>query len=164
MTGKLILFSLVIMPAFTRAQMPEKCSDIVALPKELYDSFQLVKSNVDGADLEITKYRESRNELLKQYLSCETQSDVAAMLNQVSELLLNAENTRKTWKHPSFRIEAKIRQFISQNENKHVEYRRYDPYGGGKLGTVTTTVLKLQGDTIITNVSTLQLTEPMLSK
>jgi hypothetical protein len=164
MIGKLILLALMIMPALTRAQIPEKCSDVVALPKELYDSFQLVKTNVDGEDNEITKYSESRNELLKQYLGCETQSDVAFMLNQVSESLQKAENTRKTWEGPSTRIEAKIRQFISQNLSKQVEYRRYDPYGGGKLGIVTTTLFKLQGDALVTSVSTVQLTEPILSK
>jgi hypothetical protein len=163
MNHKLIILGLLLLPAITRAQGPEKCSDIVALPKELYDSFQIVKNNLNGADREITKYRESRNELLKKYLGCENQSDVVAMLKQAYESLQTAENNRKTWGEPFARIEVKVRQFIVGAHGKSVEYRYYDAYGGGKLGTVVTTIFTIVDEKVITSVSTYQLSEPMLN-
>src|SRR5580658_7244164 len=75
MKFKIVILGLMLFPVFVGAQVPDKCGDIVALPKELYDSFQLVRNNLNNADAETIKFRDSRNELLKKYLGCENQAD-----------------------------------------------------------------------------------------
>jgi hypothetical protein len=162
MNHKWIILVLLLLPAFIQAQKSEQCKDIVALPKELYDSFQLANENLNNADKEIKRSVDSRNELLKLYLDCVNQPDVETILKHADESVKNAENIRKTWLDPYARVEAKIRAFIVAVRPKKVEYRYYDPYGGGKLGIVFTTEFRLDGDKFIVSVTPNQLSEPLL--
>jgi hypothetical protein len=160
MNRKLIILGLLLLPALIRAQGLEKCSDVVALPKELYDSFQIVKTHLDNADKETIKFRESRNDLLKKYLGCETQPDVAAMLKQAYDLLQTAESNRQMWVDPYARVEAKVRRFIKETHGKTVEYRYYEPYAGGNLGRVVTLTFALDGDKMNVDTSYYQIPDP----
>jgi hypothetical protein len=163
MIFKIIILGLTLFPMCVLAQVPDKCGSAVALPKELYDSFQLVRNSLSNADAEAMKFKDSRNELLKKYLGCENQADVANMLKQADDLLRTAENNQKTWAEPFARIEGKIRRFVTDHPGKSVEYRYYDQYGGGKLGTVVTTIFTVENGRVEFNVSSYQLTSPMLN-
>src|SRR5580704_8855136 len=89
-----IVFGLLFLPLFIHAQTRENCSGIVALPKQLYDSFQNMKANLDGAEREIIKQRAILDDLQRTYLGCITQPDVAAMVKDAEGTLKTAETNR----------------------------------------------------------------------
>ncbi|HEX3935443.1 MAG TPA: hypothetical protein VHW43_12235 [Puia sp.] len=159
MSRKLIVLSLMFLPVLIHAQGLEKCADVVVLPKELYDSFQTAKANVDRIDREVANDREARDGLLKKYLGCEEQPDVASMVKQFNQSLQAAETDRRPSNEAFFRIEEKVKQFIRAAHGKSVEYRLYDRYGGGKLGSVVTITFTIQDDKVVAIRSSYQLPE-----
>jgi hypothetical protein len=119
------------------AQNQEKCADLIVVPKALYDSFQNEKANLDVADREITRERSVVDDLLKKYLGCETQPDVAAMVKQSEEAQKMAEANRKASAEPFARVDGEVREIIRTAHGRPVGYRYLEP-GYGELGRVVT--------------------------
>jgi hypothetical protein len=147
-------------PAFVHAQGTEKCSDVIAISKELLDSFRILKANLNNADKEIIKDREVRDEILKKYLGCEKQPNVADMLKNLEESLQTAEANRKTSDNILNRIETKIRQIIRDAHGKPVACQYYDPNPIDRLGTVVTIAFTIQDDKVVVIPSYFQLPVP----
>jgi hypothetical protein len=133
--SKLIILGLMFLPALMHAQNLEKCPDVVVLPKVLYDSFQNMKGNLEGAENEIARDSAVREDILKRFLGCEKQADVAAMLKQIDESLQTAEANRKKWAEAFDKVNREVRDFILAAHGQPVAYRFYDP-GYGELGRV----------------------------
>ncbi len=160
MKYKVFILGIALLPLVVKAQSVEKCADVVSLSKELYDNFQSLKSNLAGSEQEIAKYRETRDEIMRKYLGCEKQEDVAAMVKQAEDNLQRAEGNRKTWAESFARVDVKIRQFIDDNRGKQVEYRFLDPFGGGNLGKVVTMTFTIQEGKVVIIPSYYQLPDP----
>lgn len=131
-----IVFGLLFIPLFIHAQTRENCSGIVALPKQLYDSFQNMKANLDGAEREIIKQRAILDDLQKTYLGCITQPDVAAMIKDAEGTLKTAETNRKTSEDAFDRVDKEVKDFI-RSAHGPVAFRYLEPYFGD-FGRVVT--------------------------
>jgi hypothetical protein len=137
MKNKLIIFGLLFLPMFMHAQNQEKCADLVVIPQTLYDSFQTQKANLNEADREIKMEHAILDDLLKRFLGCETQPDVAAMIKRAEEALNAAEANRKISAGAFDRVDGEVREIIRTAHGRPVGYRYLEP-GYGELGRVVT--------------------------
>jgi hypothetical protein len=145
---KLIILGIIFLPTFMHAQNVEKCPDVVVLPKVLYDSFQIMKANLDGAENEIARDSAVREDILKRFLGCEKQTDVSAMLKQIDEAQQAAETNRKKWAEAFGRVDQEVRDFILAAHNQPVVYRFYDQ-GYGELGRVEMVTFEIQKGKVV---------------
>jgi hypothetical protein len=152
---KSLVFGLLFLPIFIHAQTRENCSGILALPKPLYDSFQNLKANLDGAERGITKQRAILDDLQRTYLGCETQPDVAAMIKQAEESLKTAEANRKTSYEGIDRVDKEVRDFIRAAHGP-VAFRYLDPYYGD-FGRIVTLHFDIVEDKVTVTPSFYQL-------
>jgi hypothetical protein len=152
---KSIVFGILLLPIFMHAQNPENCSGIVALPKPLYDSFQTLKANLDGADREITKQRAILDDLQRTYLGCVTQPDIAAMINDAGQAMKTAEANRKTSEDAFDRVDKEVKDFI-RAAHRPVAFRYLEPYYGD-FGRVVTMHFDIVEDKVSVTPSFYQL-------
>ena len=152
---KSIVFGILLLPIFMHAQNPENCSGIVALPKPLYDSFQTLKANLDGANREINKQRAILDDLQRTYLGCVTQPDIAAMIKDAEQALKTAEANRKTSEEAFDRVDKEVKDFIRAAHGP-VAFRYLEPYYGD-FGRVVTMHFDIVEDKVSVTPSFYQL-------
>lgn len=145
MKNKSVVFGLVLLFSCVHAQSQEKCPNAFVIQKDLYDRFQTLKSSKDGADRELTKDRYILDALLKRYLVCEKQDDIAAILKQAEESLRSAEINSKTSGEAYEKVEAEVRKIIKDAHKVPVEYTFYEKFYGN-FGRVVTMTFDLQED------------------
>ena len=156
MSRNLAILGLFFLPTLMQAQPREKCADVTVVPKALYDSFQNLKASLNAAERLITKERSVLDDLMKRYLGCETQPDVATMLQQAEEALKTAEASRKKSGEDLNRVDGEVREIIRTARGKPVVYRYYDPYNGN-FGTVVTMNFAIVDGKVTTTPSYYQL-------
>jgi|SRR5579872_366651 len=140
--ARLAFLALLLLPVLVHAQSLDKCPDVVVIRQSLYDSFQNLKGNLNGAEQEILRQRAVLDDLRKRYFGCEQQSDIAAMLGQAEAALKQAENNRKTLDTTFQKVDAEVREIIRAAHGTTVAYRYYDR-GYGDLGAVVTMTFSL---------------------
>jgi hypothetical protein len=161
MKNKLIILGLMFLPLFIHAQTLdlEKCSDVVVLPKALYDDFQNAKGGLDNADREITRERGVLDDIQKRYLGCEDRSDVAAMRKQPEEALQRAETNRKNLAEAFVKSDQEVRGFIRDHHGRSVAYAYLDPYYGN-WGRIVTMNFAIVDDKVVVTPTYYELPDP----
>ena len=159
MKTKLIILGLMISPFLLHAQPLKKCSDVVVVPKALYDSFQDLKGKLDPASREIEKERGALEDIQKRYLGCEDRSDVILMRKQAEKALHSAETNRKTVAEAFAKVDQEVRELLRTAHGKAVEFGYLDSYSGnwGRIVTMTFTIID---DKVTTIPSFYELPDP----
>jgi hypothetical protein len=160
MKTKLLILGLIFLPVSMYAQSQEKCQDVDALPKALYDHFQSAKGNLDQADREITKEHGVLEDIQKKYLGCEQQPDVAAMRKQAEELLRTADTNQNSLAEAFAKADREVRDFIRDAHGRHVAYRYLEPWYGN-WGRIVTMNFAIVGDKVTVTPTYYDLPEPV---
>lgn len=160
MNRKLFILALVFLPAFVHAQGQGQCPVVVVLPKELYESFRSAQGDLNSADGELKRDRESNGVLHKMYFGCEKQPDIADILKKADESLQAVEERQKKSEEAFGKVEVKVRQIILDAHRTPVVFRYFDQ-DSGQLGVVVTTSYAIQDDKVVATVTNDQLMGPV---
>jgi Skp family chaperone for outer membrane proteins len=159
MKSKLLILGLIFLPLAMYAQTPEKCQDVDALPKVLYDNFQGAKGSLDHADREIAKEHGVLKDIQKKYLGCEQQPDVTAMRKQAEELLHSSDTNRKSLVDAFAKADREVRNFIRDAHGRHVAYRYLEPWYGN-WGRIVTMNFAIVDDKVTVTPTYYELPDP----
>jgi len=163
MKNKLIILGLMILPLFMQAQTldihSDNCSNVVVLPKGLYENFTSAKGALDNADREIKKERGVLDDIQKTYLECEDRSDVAAMRKQPEEALQRAETSRRSLAEAYDKVDREVRDFVHDQRGRAVAYAYLEAYYG-QWGRIVTLHFDIVEDKLVVKPTYYELPDP----
>jgi hypothetical protein len=153
--GALLLFS-----SFAGILAQDKCPNVVVIRKSLYDSFQRVKADVGNLERSLTKAKQVRDNLYRQYRECEHQGDIEDMLKQRDADVHNLENSLNEVNETNKLVDQHVRRILHDANGIPVVYRFYDS-GYGNLGRVWTMTFSSQDGKIVVVPTYYQLLDPV---
>ncbi|MHA4808398.1 hypothetical protein ACX0G9_09825 [Flavitalea flava] len=159
---KVLIAGLLLISSFTDIHAQDKCPNVVVVRKTLYDSFQRTKADVGNIERSLTKAKQVRDDLYRQYRQCEHQSDIADMLKQWDADVQNLEANLKPENEAYKLLEQELRLVIHNANGVPAVYRYYDA-GYGNLGSVVTMTFLSQGERILVVPTYNQLPDPVAS-